>query len=85
MNADWPLSAGTLHLNHGSFGAVPRVALAAQAQLRAEMESAPVRWFAGSRQRLATTARDSDQGGPLSLERQGDALIARSDTASVVS
>lgn len=53
MNADWPLSAGTLHLNHGSFGAVPRFALAVQAELRAEMESAPVRWFAGLPPRIA--------------------------------
>ncbi|MDR7326006.1 MULTISPECIES: aminotransferase class V-fold PLP-dependent enzyme [Catenuloplanes] len=53
MNADWPLSADMLHLNHGSFGAVPRFALEVQAALRAEMESAPVRWFAGLPRRLA--------------------------------
>jgi isopenicillin-N epimerase len=33
------------HLNHGSFGAVPRVAQEEQSRLRALMEAAPVAWF----------------------------------------
>lgn len=41
----WPLSAGVLHLNHGSFGAVPIAALEYQAQQKALMESDPVAWF----------------------------------------
>lgn len=41
----WNLSPGVLHLNHGSFGAVPRVTLEYQAQLKAAMESDPVAWF----------------------------------------
>ncbi|MFI5844157.1 aminotransferase class V-fold PLP-dependent enzyme [Catenuloplanes sp. NPDC051500] len=53
MDADWPLSPTPLHLNHGSFGAVPRFALTAQAALRDEMEAAPVRWFAGLPDRIA--------------------------------
>lgn len=34
-----------LHVNHGSFGAVPRRTLAYQAALRAQMEAAPIAWF----------------------------------------
>ena len=48
------------HLNHGSFGAVPRVSQDEQARLRSVMESAPVAWFpplpglvAGARRRVA--------------------------------
>jgi isopenicillin-N epimerase len=41
------------HLNHGSFGAVPRVAQDRQHQLRAEMERAPVVWFPALPQRIA--------------------------------
>ncbi len=33
------------HLNHGSFGAVPRVTQAEQQRLRDVMEAAPVAWF----------------------------------------
>ncbi|WP_051798300.1 aminotransferase class V-fold PLP-dependent enzyme [Catenuloplanes japonicus] len=58
MDADWPLSPTPLHLNHGSFGAVPRFALDLQAALRDEMEAAPVRWFAGLPDRIATARLD---------------------------
>ncbi|XBH20432.1 aminotransferase class V-fold PLP-dependent enzyme [Jonesiaceae bacterium BS-20] len=43
--AAWNLSPGVLHLNHGSFGAVPRVTLDYQAELKNAMESDPVAWF----------------------------------------
>ncbi|OQD53087.1 aminotransferase class V [Streptomyces phaeoluteigriseus] len=41
----WTLDPGMRHLNHGSFGAVPRVAQERQSALRDEMERAPVAWF----------------------------------------
>ncbi|MGV9557335.1 aminotransferase class V-fold PLP-dependent enzyme [Streptomyces sp. NPDC003522] len=41
----WTLDPGMRHLNHGSFGAVPRVAQERQSALRDEMERAPVVWF----------------------------------------
>jgi isopenicillin-N epimerase len=41
----WTLDEASVHINHGSFGAVPRVAQAHQNALRAEMDAAPVAWF----------------------------------------
>lgn len=51
----WSLDPALLHLNHGSFGAVPVVAQERQNRLRAEMERSPVVWFPGLPQRLAAT------------------------------
>ncbi|MEU9152890.1 aminotransferase class V-fold PLP-dependent enzyme [Streptomyces sp. NPDC048417] len=51
----WSLDPALKHLNHGSFGAVPLVAQARQARLRAEMERAPVVWFPELPGRLAAT------------------------------
>jgi isopenicillin-N epimerase len=41
----WDLDPGGIFLNHGSFGACPRVVLAEQARWRAAMESQPDRFF----------------------------------------
>jgi isopenicillin-N epimerase len=43
----WTLDPALRHLNHGSFGAVPRVVQQRQSALRDEMEAAPLRWFVG--------------------------------------
>ncbi len=52
------LDASVIHLNHGSFGAVPVSVQRAQQRLRDEMESNPVRFFArGLGERLAHTRR----------------------------
>jgi len=48
----WALDPALRHLNHGSFGAVPRAALAHQAASRRQMELAPVAWFPGLPQRV---------------------------------
>ena len=42
----WSLSTRALHVNHGSFGAVPLVTQQRQNALRAEMDADPVAWFA---------------------------------------
>lgn len=42
----WALDPTVRHLNHSSFGGIPRVAVAAQRTLQDQMHAAPVRWFA---------------------------------------
>jgi isopenicillin-N epimerase len=43
--AAWTLDESSVHINHGSFGAVPRVVQDHQNALRAQMDAAPVAWF----------------------------------------
>ena len=45
LRAAWTLDPAITFLNHGSFGACPRAVLAAQAELRAELEREPVDFF----------------------------------------
>lgn len=49
----WDLDPQLRHLNHGSFGAVPRAVLAEQSRLREQAERNPVRWFAELPERIA--------------------------------
>lgn len=42
LAAHWALDPAVLYLNHGSFGACPRVVMEAQSALRLEMERGPV-------------------------------------------
>jgi isopenicillin-N epimerase len=51
LSAEWMLDPGVDFLNHGSFGAVPRVVFDAQTEWRRRIEAAPVEVIA--RQRLA--------------------------------
>jgi isopenicillin-N epimerase len=61
LAAHWTLDPAIDYLNHGAFGACPRAVLAAQAELRAELERQPVEFFVrrlpglldGARERLA--------------------------------
>ncbi len=46
LRARWTLEPGLAFLNHGSFGACPRVVQDEQARLRAELERQPVRFLA---------------------------------------
>lgn len=48
----WTLDPAVKHLNHGSFGAVPEAVQVKQEQLRARVESNPVRWFASLPERV---------------------------------
>ncbi|MFC7787545.1 aminotransferase class V-fold PLP-dependent enzyme [Microbacterium sp. MAHUQ-60] len=41
----WPLAPEVIHLNHGSFGAVPTEVVRHQDALRAEADRSPVGWF----------------------------------------
>lgn len=56
----WPLDPAIIHLNHGSFGAVPAPVVAHQDALRREADLSPVGWFpriadyvAAARERVA--------------------------------
>jgi len=51
----WTLSEQYLHVNHGSFGAVPIEVQRFQQQLRAEMEATPVKWFIELPNRIAAS------------------------------
>ncbi|MFG2938644.1 aminotransferase class V-fold PLP-dependent enzyme [Streptomyces sp. NPDC048282] len=81
--AAWSLDPALRHLNHGSFGAVPLVAQERQAELRAEMERAPVVWFPELPERLAATR--ADLAGFLRVDPADLALVPNASAgASVV-
>ncbi|MEV4262251.1 aminotransferase class V-fold PLP-dependent enzyme [Kribbella sp. NPDC049584] len=51
----WTLDPGVLHLNHGSYGAVPRRTQDLMAALRVEMDANPMVWFRTVADRLTTS------------------------------
>ncbi|WP_344233493.1 aminotransferase class V-fold PLP-dependent enzyme [Kribbella hippodromi] len=51
----WTLDPGVLHLNHGSYGAVPRRTQEVMAGLRREMDANPMVWFRTVADRLAAS------------------------------
>lgn len=53
----WALEQDVTFLNHGSFGACPRVVLDAQAEYRAQMEAEPVRFFVRELEPLVAEVR----------------------------
>jgi isopenicillin-N epimerase len=79
----WTLDPAMRHLNHGSFGAVPRVAQERQSALRDEMERAPVAWFPRLPGRIA--AARSAIAGHLRVRARDLALVPNASAgASVV-
>jgi len=42
---DWALDPAVMHLNHGSYGGIPRAVLDAATALRARLEAAPMKFF----------------------------------------
>ena len=63
LASHWALDPAVVFLNHGSFGATPRVVLEAQSQLRARMEAEPMRFFIRELEGLLDRVRDAI--GPL--------------------
>ena len=60
--ATWNLDPAVIHLNHGSFGAAPVEVLALQSELRAQMESNPVRFMLREYQPALETCRSELAG-----------------------
>lgn len=58
MRRHWLLDPEIVFLNHGSFGACPRVVLEAQAELRERLEREPVFFFLHQLEPLLDRARD---------------------------
>lgn len=54
----WTLDPLIIFLNHGSFGACPRVLLELQTELRAQMEAEPVRFLARQLEPLLDASRE---------------------------
>lgn len=57
MKQHWTLDPAITFLNHGSFGATPRVVLEKQSEYRAQMEREPVRFFVRELEPLLDEAR----------------------------
>lgn len=58
LKTHWTLQPGLTFLNHGTFGACPRVVLQAQSELRDSMEANPVRFFERELPTLLDHARE---------------------------
>ncbi|WP_203590098.1 aminotransferase class V-fold PLP-dependent enzyme [Streptomyces sp. SID13031] len=69
----WTLDPDVLHLNHGSFGAVPRRTQELLAMLRAETEANPMRWFRSVAERV--TASRLELAAFLQTDPEGFALV----------
>ncbi|SJN39767.1 isopenicillin N epimerase [Microbacterium esteraromaticum] len=69
----WPLDPAVVHLNHGSFGAVPTAVVAHQDALRRRADLSPVEWFP----RIAERVREA-------RERTAPFVGARADDSAFV-
>ena len=58
MRHHWTLDPDVVYLNHGSFGAVPRVTQETQRRLAAASEANPMKWFRELPPRLLRTRED---------------------------
>ncbi|WP_281453051.1 aminotransferase class V-fold PLP-dependent enzyme [Paenarthrobacter nitroguajacolicus] len=56
--ADWSLTQSKVHLNHGSYGSVPRAAQAQQLKLKELMDQNPCPWFMSQFELVATARRE---------------------------
>jgi isopenicillin-N epimerase len=69
----WTLDPDVLHLNHGSYGAVPRRTQDVMAALRTEMDANPMAWFRTVAGRL--TASRLELAAYLQVDPAGFALV----------
>ena len=78
----WTLDPGVLHLNHGSWGAVPREAQDEAARLRASGEANPPAWFRALPGRVA--AARLALAAWLGADEDGFALVPNASTGVTV-
>ncbi|WP_260842451.1 aminotransferase class V-fold PLP-dependent enzyme [Paenarthrobacter nicotinovorans] len=71
--ADWSLTPSKVHLNHGSYGSVPRAAQAEQLKLKELMDLNPCPWFMNQFELVATARRKV--AAFLSVDPQHLALV----------
>ncbi len=69
----WTLDPDVLHLNHGSYGAVPRRTQELMAALRTEMDANPMLWFRTVAGRLTTSRLEL--ASYLQVDPAGFALV----------
>ncbi|MGP0224425.1 aminotransferase class V-fold PLP-dependent enzyme [Paenarthrobacter sp. NCHU4564] len=71
--SDWSLTPHKTHLNHGSYGSVPRAAQEVQLQLKARMDANPCTWFMG--QYSAVAKARAQVAGFLGVDAGHTALV----------
>src|SRR5215216_7738344 len=54
----WPLDETVVHLNHGSYGAVPTEVVRHQDELRRQADLSPVAWFPRAPELIAAARRE---------------------------
>ncbi|WP_136036055.1 aminotransferase class V-fold PLP-dependent enzyme, partial [Microbacterium sp. K35] len=75
----WPLDPAVVHLNHGSFGAVPSVVVAHQDALRRRADLSPVEWFP----RIAERVQDArERTAPFVGARADDSVFVPNASAA---
>lgn len=72
-SSDWSLTPTKVHLNHGSYGSVPRAAQEFQLELKVRMESNPCTWFMG--QYNAVAAARTEVAAFLGVDAAHVALV----------
>ncbi|MFF0343089.1 aminotransferase class V-fold PLP-dependent enzyme [Kribbella sp. NPDC004875] len=78
----WTLDSGVLHLNHGSYGAVPRRTQEVMAGLRVEMDANPMVWFRTVADRLTASRREL--AAYLQVDPAGFALVPNASAGVTV-
>ncbi|MGW7687073.1 aminotransferase class V-fold PLP-dependent enzyme [Kribbella sp. NPDC054772] len=78
----WTLDSGVLHLNHGSYGAVPRRTQEVMAGLRVEMDANPMVWFRTVADRLTTSRLEL--AAYLQVDPAGFALVPNASAGVTV-
>src|SRR5579862_1445027 len=79
LSSHWILDPGITLLNHGSFGACPRVVLAAQARFRENLEREPVRFLARDLEGMLDGVR-AQLGAFLRVDAEGLAFVTNATT-----